>query len=463
TTDDFVKAMEDANSIDLSQFKLWYSQAGTPEIHVSRAYDPKDRTYTLTFKQTCAPTPNQQDKKPFHIPVAIGLLGKDGKEIMLNQLIPPARDGSGNCASTTILELMKTEETFVFAEIPEEPVPSVLRGFSAPVKVKLDLTDEERVFLMANDPDEFNRWDAGQQLEIKLILGLIRDHQAGKPLTLGRSFIEAFGKTLESNMRDKAFQAFALALPAESYLADFMDVIDPTAIHDVRRFVQKTLAETLKQGFLAVYRANRETGPYRPDQESIGRRSLKNICLNYLMELDEPDVRKLCMDQYRTAGNMTDMIVGLANLANTDCPERRDALASFADKWKDDPLVMDKWFSIQALSRLPDTLGTVKALMKHPVFNIRNPNKVRSLIGAFAGNAVRFHDPTGAGYDFLAEQVIALDAMNPQIAARMASAFTTWKRYDEKRKVLMREQLERILKTPKLSKDVHEIIVKSLA
>ena len=464
TTDDFVKAMEDANSVDLSQFRLWYSQAGTPELHVSRSYDAKAKTYTLTVKQTCAPTPGQPDKKPFHIPVALGLLGKDGKEIMLNQLIPPSsRAGAGSCANTTVLELTNAEETFVFTDIPQEPVPSILRGFSAPVKVKFDLTDEERVFLMANDPDEFNRWDAGQQLEIKLLLMLIRDHQEGKPLSLDGAFISAFGKILESNMRDKAFQAFALSLPAETYLADFMDVIDPAAIHEARRFVQKTLADRLKQAFLAVYRANQETGPYRPDQASIGRRSLKNICLNYLVELDDADMRKLCVDQYRTAGNMTDVIVGLANLANTDCPERRDTLASFAEKWKDDPLVMDKWFSIQALSRLPDTLATVKALMKHPAFSIRNPNKVRSLIGAFAANPLRFHDVSGAGYEFLADQVIALDAMNPQIAARMASSFTTWKRYDEKRRGLMKDQLERMLKTPKRSKDLHEIIMKSLA
>jgi aminopeptidase N len=358
---------------------------------------------------------------------------------------------------------MKPEETFVFTDIPEEPVPSILRGFSAPVKIMLDLTDEERLFLMASDADEFNRWDAGQQLAVKLILKLIADHQEGKALSLDQSFIGAFRKTLESAMEDRSFQAFALALPAETYLADFMDVIDPTAIHEARRFVQRTLAENLKESFLAVYHANRDIGPYRPDQESIGRRSLKNTCLTYLMELDQPDTRKLCLDQYRAADNMTDVITSLANIANADCPERRDALASFYEKWKDDPLVMDKWLSIQAMSRLPNTLETVKALLSHPAFNIRNPNKVRSLIGAFSSNAVRFHDPSGAGYEFLADQVIAVNAMNPQIAARLASAFTLWKRYDGKRKGMMKAQLERIMAVPKLSRDVHEIVSKSLA
>ena len=204
--------MEDATGADLSQFKLWYSQAGTPELRVSRSYDQKARTYTLTCKQTCPPTPGQPEKKPFHIPVALGLLGKDGREIILNQLFAP-KGGSERCEGTTVLELMNTEETFVFTDIPEQPVPSVLRGFSAPVKVMLDLTDDERLFLMANDPDEFNRWDAGQQLAVKLILKLIRDYQEGKTLTLDRSFIAAFKKTLESSMQDKSFQAFALALP----------------------------------------------------------------------------------------------------------------------------------------------------------------------------------------------------------------------------------------------------------
>ncbi len=458
TTDDFVKAMEDASNVDLTQFKLWYSQAGTPELHITRSYDAKTKTYSLLIKQTCPPTPGQPEKKPLHIPVTLGLLDTEGKDLPLK-----LQGDSQTTPGTIILQLRKTQETYVFTDVPHDPIPSVLRGFSAPVKVKLELTDDERLFLMAHDSDEFNRWDAGQQLAVKLLLDLIRDHQRGKTLGLDRSFIDAFKKTLESNMQDKAFQAFALALPAETYLADFMNVIDPAAIHEARRFVQKTLAEKLNQSFLAVYRANQDTGPYHADQESIGRRGLKNTCLAYLMELDDPGMRRLCTDQYRIAGNMTDVIAGLANLANTDCPERHEALASFYEKWNDDPLVMDKWLSIQAMSRLPNTLDTVKALMKHPAFNIKNPNKVRSLIGAFAGNAVRFHDPGGAGYEFLAGQVIALDTMNPQIAARLASAFTTWKRYDEKRKGLMKAQLEKILKTPKLSKDVHEIIVKSLA
>jgi aminopeptidase N len=459
TTDDFVKAMEDATGADLGQFKLWYSQAGTPELRVTRVYDAKARTYTLTIKQTCPPTPGQPRKKPFHIPVAVGMLGEDGTDMALKLRGEKAGAGRGG---TKILKVKKSEETFIFIDVPSEPVPSVLRHFSAPVKVNIDLTDEERLFLMANDSDEFNRWDAGQQLAVKLMLQLIRDFQQGKKLKLPPSFISAFNKILGSSMEDKAFQAFALSLPAETYLADFMDVIDPTAIHEVRRSLQRVLAKELRETFFAVYYTNQDAGPYKADQVSVGRRSLKNICLAYLMELDEPGIRKLCMEQFRTAGNMTDVIAGLANLANTDCPERSDALAAFYETWKEDPLVMDKWLSLQALSRLPNALETVKSLMHNPVFNIRNPNKVRSLIGAFSANTVRFHDPGGEGYAFLADQVLAIDPMNPQIAARLVSAFTMWKRYDKKRQALMKEQLERILGTPKLSKDVHEIVSKSL-
>jgi aminopeptidase N len=459
TTDDFVKAMEDANGADLAQFKLWYTQAGTPELAVTRRFDPRAKSYELSFTQTCPPTPGQPEKKPMHIPVEIGLLGKDGKDLALT--LETEKRGNGE-TGTIILELKKPEETFVFTDIPHEPVPSILRHFSAPVKVRLDLTDDERLFLMANDSDEFNRWDAGQQLAVKLILDLIKDYQEGRPLLLDNLFIDAFGKTLESNMTDKAFQAFALMLPAETYLADFMPVIDPEAVHEARKFVQQVLAASLKTVFLRVYHANEATDPYRIDQGSVGKRGLKNTCLAYLSELEDPDVSELCVRQFKTGGNMTDVMAALANLANSECSERTEALEAFSAKWKDDPLVMDKWLAIQATSRLPNTLETVKALTRHPAFNIKNPNKVRALIGAFSSNPVRFHDRSGAGYEFLADHVIAIDTANPQIASRLVSAFTLWRRYDEKRKALMRAQLERILKTPNLSKDVHEVVSKSL-
>jgi len=460
TIDDFLKAMEDANNTDLGQFQRWYAQAGTPELQVTRAYNAKTKTYALTIKQTCPPTPGQPAKEPFHIPVAVGLLDNYGRDLPLT--LDRGTDQQAD-SSTIVLHLRKEEETFFFPGVPEKPVPSILRHFSAPVKVKSDLTDDEHLFLMANDSDEFNRWDAGQQLAVNLLLNLVKDYQHGKTPKLDRNFVSAFNKTLVSGMPDKAFQTVALSLPAETYLADFMHVIDPTAIFEARRFVQKTLATELKETFLAIYYTNQDTGPYRVDQASIGRRSLKNICLAYLMELDEPGIRKLCMEQYRNAENMTDRVASLATLANFDCTERSDALASFYETWKHDPLVMDKWLSIQALSRLTTTLNTVKLLMADPAFSLKNPNKVRALIGAFSSNTVRFHAPEGEGYVFLADQVLAINTLNPQIAARLVSAFTMWKRYDEKRKALMKAELERILAAPKLSRDVHEIVSKSLA
>jgi aminopeptidase N len=460
TTDDFVKAMEDATGADLSQFKFWYSQAGTPELQVSRSYDPGARQYSLTFRQTCPATPGQPDKKPFHIPVAVGLIGRDGKDLELNI---EGSTGKGGNGERSVLELKRSEETFVFTNVPHEPIPSILRGFSAPVRIKLDLTDEERLFLMAYDGDEFNRWDSGQQLCVKLILKRVKDLQEGRALSLDRAFIDAFKKSLESDLRDKAFQAFALTLPGETWLADFMAEIDAAAIHEARRFVQKTLAAELRGSFLAVYRANQDTGPYCHDQEAIGRRSLKNTCLAYLGELEDKEARGLCMEQFKTAGNMTDSVTALAILANIDCPERNEALGAFYEKWKDDPLVVDKWLMVQALSRLPGTLDRVKELTHHAAFNIKNPNKVRALIGSFSqGNPVRFHDPGGSGYVFLADHVLAIDPLNPQIAARLANPFTSWKRYDEERKALMRAQLERILNTPNISRDTYEVVSKSL-
>lgn len=457
TTDDFVQALEDAAGADLSRFRRWYFQAGTPELHVTRSYDAITRLYALTFRQTCPPTPGQPAKEPLHIPIAVGLLDKSGANMPL-QLAGEELPLVG----TRVLHLREAEETFIFINIPQEPVPSLLRGFSAPMKVKCDLTDEERLFLMAHDSDAFNRWDAGQQLAVKFILSLVRDYQEDRPMALERKFVEAFQQTLERPVADKAFQAQILTLPSETYLADALEVIDPDAVYEARKFVRQTLAEALKDTFLTVYQHNQDAGPYRLDPEAMGRRSLKNVCLAYLMELTDGDVHDICLRQFAQAGNMTDVMAALTSIANHGGREREEALTAFYEKWQDDPLVVDKWLALQAVSRLSDTLERVKVLTGHPAFTLRNPNKVRSLIGAFATNAVRFHEASGAGYAFLADHILTLDPMNPQIAARLASAFATWRRYDAQRRSLMQVQLERILQAAKLSKDVYEIVSKSL-
>ena len=459
TTDDFVQAMADANAMDLEQFKRWYSQAGTPELAVSTRYDRETRTYTMTIRQSCPPTPGQKTKAPFHVPLAVGLLDRDGRDLPL-QLDGESRAPDG---FTRILELREPEQSFRFINVPSEPVPSLLRGFSAPVKLGTALSNDDLVFLLAHDTDACNRWEAAQQLAIRIMQDLIARYRQGGKLELKTGFIDALRRTLLNRGLDQALIAEAMALPGEGYLADLMEVADPEAIHAVRRFVRRALAAALKRDLLRVYAENHEPGRYRFDAQSAGQRRLKNQCLSYLMELEEPELMSLCEQQFSQADNMTDVLGALRPLANTECPERQTALAGFYEKWKHEPLVVNKWLAIQAGSRLPGALSEVKQLLDHPAFEIKNPNKVRALIGGFChGNPVRFHDASGAGYEFLAEQVLRLDAFNPQVAARLVGAFNRWRKYDQQRQELMQAQLQRIESTPELSKHVYEIVSKAL-
>ncbi len=458
TTDDFVGAMEDANRRDLTQFRRWYTQAGTPEISATGHYDPAARIYTLTLRQTCPPTPGQQHKEPFHLPVAMGLLDAQGTDL------PLQLDGESAAAGTTrVLELREAEQDFRFINVAQPPLPSLLRGFSAPVKLHSDTTREQLAFQLAHDSDAFNRWEAGQRLAGEIILELVATYRSGKEMRLDDSFVQALTKALESDL-DPALVAQLLSLPSELYLAEAMSVVDVDGIHLAREFVRRTLAERLRDAFETVYHANSTSGAYRFDSVHVARRSLKNLALGYLMTLNDAVSRKLCLAQFESADNMTDSIAALTALANTDCAERAPALAAFYAKWQHDPLVLDKWFGLQATSRLPETLAEVRALTAHPAFEITNPNKVYSLIGAFArGNPVRFHDASGEGYQFLADKVLQIDAFNPSVAARMLSALSRWRKYDAKRQALMQAQLQRILAQPGLSRDAYEIASKSLA
>ncbi|GBC63440.1 aminopeptidase N [Desulfonema ishimotonii] len=460
--EEFVGAMADANGADFSQFMRWYSQAGTPEVTVKRAYDAENRTYALTFTQKCPPTPDMADKAPMHIPVALGLLGRDGEDMPL-QLRGESEPGP----TTRVLELRAAEETFEFVNVPEAPVPSILRGFSAPVRLRAGYTDEEQAFLFACDSDEFNRWDAGQNLFAKVMLRLIRDIRVGTAPDLRPDMIESFRQTLRNTDLDKSFIAQALTLPTESELAILMSEsgdIDPDAIHAARHFTVRTLAQALKSDFEQVFDENRDAGPYRVEPEAIGRRSLKNLALGYLGKLETPAVSRFIAAQFQKADNMTDEIAALSVLSHMDCEEREPAIARFYERWQSDVLVLDKWFALQAAARLPGTLDKVKALLEHPDFSIKNPNKVRALIGAFCGmNPWRFHDASGAGYEFLADRVIELNAINPQIASRMVAVLNHWKKYDAGRQALMKTQLERIAATPDLSENVYEIVSKALA
>ncbi|WP_114858257.1 aminopeptidase N [Azospirillum brasilense] len=458
TCDDFAAAMSDATGVDLTQFKRWYRQAGTPELDVSGAYDDAAKTYRLTVKQTVPPTPGQPVKEPMHIPLVMGLLGPDGADLPLRLTGEAEPVGASHT-----LHITEAEQTFTFVDVPARPVPSLLRGFSAPVKLRADLTDGDLTFLMANDSDAFNRWEAGQTLATRLLLSLVADRQAGRELALPQSFIDAVGAVLKDADQDPAFAAQALVLPTESYLGTQMEVIDPDAIHAVREFARRRLAEALRPGWLDTHRRNAGNEPFSVDAAAIGRRALKNLCLAYLMALEDEEALGLCLGQYRGAQAMTDVMAALQFLSNSNAPERDEAIAAFYERWKGEALVVDKWFGVQATSHRPDALERVTALLSHPAFEIRNPNKVYALIGGFAGgNPVRFHDTSGAGYRFLADQVLRLDPMNPQVAARMVGPFSRLRRYDAPRRALMKAELERIVATPGLSPDVFEVASKSL-
>ena len=459
TCDDYVAAMADANDADFTQFKRWYHQAGTPELTVSDDYDPAVRRYTLTIRQSCPPTPGQPHKEPFHIPLALGLLDAEGRDL------PLQLDGEDEPGETTrVLELRELEHVFHFINIPARPIPSLLRGFSAPVKINSAESDADLRFRLAHDRDDFNRWDAGQTLAVRAILGLVEERRQDRAWTLPESFGAAFGRALTSGA-DPALLAQVLTLPGEGYLAEQMDMVDVDGIHAARRFVQRTLAEWLREPLLVTYQTlqGQERDGYRIDAAAIGQRALKNVCLDYLMQLDDVDLRALCLEQFDAAGNMTDQLGALAALGNDDSPERAKALATFYARWRCEALVVDKWLSLQATSRLPGTLAVVRGLMAHEAFNLRNPNKVRALIGAFSqANPWHFHAADGSGYTFLADRILDLNAFNPQIAARLVAAFTRWRKYDPARQQGMREQLERILAAPELSPDVYEIAAKSL-
>jgi aminopeptidase N len=458
TTDDFAQAMQDASGVDLSQFKRWYDQAGTPVLEVGSSYDAGAKRYTLTVQQSCPPSPGQPDKLAFHIPFAVGLIDADGKDV------PLRLEGEAQAAGTTrVLSLKALAQRYTFVDVPSLPVPSLLRGFSAPVLLRYPYTVDELTHLMAHDQDAVNRWEAGQRLALEILLDGIARHRAGRLPGFPASFVDAFARVLADGPADPAFAADALSLPSEGYIAEQMKVVDPDAIHAVRVGLRRHLALALRSQLLATYASQNISGPYSPDAEAAGRRALRNLCLGYLMELEDPDIRSLTLSQFTVANNMTDAMAALSALVNTDCPERQAALDGFYAKWKEEPLVVDKWLGVQATSRLPGTLAEVRRLMAHEAFNVKNPNKVYALIGGFRGNQVRFHAADGGGYEFLADQVIVLDALNPTVAARMARGFDRWKKFDAGRQAKARHALERIRDAQGLSKDTFEVVTRALA
>ncbi|MBU0455261.1 MAG: aminopeptidase N [Gammaproteobacteria bacterium] len=457
TCDDFVQAMQEANDVDLSQFLLWYSQAGTPTLSLQTQYDAKQKTYALTVKQDIPPTPQQPNKLPMPIPVAFALFDRTGKKMALNI---DQQDALPNSQGLVITE---AEKTFVFEQIKEQPIPSLLRGFSAPVHLHYDYTDEELRFLISHDDDAFARWEAMQIYAKKILLALVDDIQHKKHLELDTTFIDLVKKLLSENLKDLAFTSLMLTLPSEIYLAEFMDVIDVGAIHQARQFASKTIGNALKDLLLKQYAAC-QTKAYDFNVTDVGKRRLKNTCLSYLMHCNDRDICQMCIEQFMTANNMTDQLAALTLLADTDCEQRPKAINEFYVRWKHDPLVIDKWLAVQARSTLPDTIWHMQQLLTHEAFNIKNPNRVYSLLRVFAAqNPLHFHDISGKGYELIMDQIIRLNAFNPQVAARIMQPFTHWKRYDNTRQQLMKAQLKRLKATKDLSADLFEIVQKVLS
>jgi len=453
--EDFLQAMASANNTDLREFGKWYGQSGTPVVTARGEYDAATHTFTLHLTQSNAATHDQADKQPLLIPVAVGLLGSDGSELALQLESETAPAGN-----TRLLLLKSEQQSFVFQGIFEAPIPSLFRGFSAPVKFNYPYTSRELAVLMQHDSDSFVRWEAAQLLAQREILENVERLASGTGLRLNQDLTDAVSALLADKDSDPALLAEAITLPGEDYLAEQMQVVDVDGIHAARRFVKSGLANTLKDSFMDRYKSA-NTGKYSKSRESMAARSLRNVCLSYLLEASGGD--DLAARQLQSSDNMTDTLAALQGLVWADAPGADAALTAFDEKWRNDALVMDKWFSIQASIPGGRTLARVQTLLDHPAFSITNPNKVRSVIGVFSMlNPTGFHAADGSGYRFHADQVIALDILNPQVAARMAGAFNQWTRFDDKRQILMKAELERIASSDKLSSNVSEIVNSAL-
>ncbi|WP_456373754.1 aminopeptidase N [Thiolapillus sp.] len=453
TTDDFVRCMEDASGRNLQQFRHWYDYAGTPKLKIRGEYHPDEQRYRLRVRQQVPDTPGQTNKPPFHIPLVVGLLDSHGRDMPLQR-----KDASER---PELLEITQSEQIFEFQHVAEMPVPSLLRGFSAPVKLNYPYSDAELVFLMAHDSDGFNRWDAGQELAQRVLLKLVA--HAPEAADLLAEYSHAFHRALDAAHTDPALLSEVLSLPSETVLGERMEVVDVDGIHLAREQMKAHIGRTLYHDLLAHYRAMTDEGEYQITPQAMGRRRLKNLLLTYLVASGNEQAEELCTTQYRSGKCMTDVIHALALAADGNHPARQEMLEDFAARWQEDPLVMDKWFSVQARSSREDTLQNIVRLQEHPAFSVTNPNKVRALIGSFAAaNPVRFHSADGKGYTFLVDKVLQLDSINPQIAARLMRNLARWRHYDNSRQEHARAQLERVAGQSGVSRDVFEVASKSL-
>ncbi|MEE3012098.1 MAG: aminopeptidase N, partial [Pseudomonadota bacterium] len=461
TTEDFVRAMEEASGVDLQQFRRWYSQAGTPVLTVTGSHSKADKSFTLRVKQSCPSTPGQPEKQDFHIPLRIGLLDQHGKPLLLL--------GSGFSGDKTdeVLHITSPDQEFTFKGIEQEPIPSLLRGFSAPVRLNYDYSQEALALLISHDEDGFNRWNASQALAMRVLESLqLCEPVAKSARLLLVAYRAILSSALADESRDRALLAHLLSVPQLGGLIEQAEVADVESIYTARESLLTHLASELAVKFAELFEVVPATTMYRADSGSIANRALRNLCLSYLLRGNEARWAGVAFQQFQNANNMTDQLAALRMLVAGKKTESEklanQALDDFYQRWCDEPLVVDQWLSVQAVAQKPGTLSTVEALIDHPAFELKNPNKVRALIGAFCSqNHLGFHDISGAGYAFLAEQVIALDNINPQIAARLLTPLTRWQKFDANRQKLMQAELLKIKSISSLSKDVYEVVEKS--
>lgn len=460
TTEDFIHAMSIANNnYDFEQFKRWYFQAGTPEVNVKWEHDKLNHTLSLHFEQSCPPTPEQDRKLPFLIPLKIGLIGENGKDLHLKlkdstTAQPQLKDG--------IIHLRSEAETIVFSDIKVEPKLSINRNFTAPIKLHIPYHNQDLAYLLAYDSDEFNRYEAGQVLAERLIFKMVEDFHKGQEPVLDSSYVEAWGKLLNDDKLDPAIKAECLSIPHQAILNQGHSPIDYQAIHQMRLKVLQNLGATFKDKIHEIYEANIEKGTFKTDHHAMGKRSLKNWALAMLAIGSANDFKTLAHKQFSNSNNMTDELSALKVLSNIDCDHRHETLASFYQKWKHETLVMQKWLSVQASSFLPCTFDDVIKLENDPVYNKTVPNLFRSLWMTFAMNYIHFHHETGRGYKLVADKIIDLDKLNPQMASRVSTAFRDYKKVKPSLRPLMKTELSRILEKPGLSKNTYEIVSKIL-
>jgi aminopeptidase N len=458
TVEQFVQCFADVSNTDLTQFMLWYSQAGTPEVVATGSYDAGAKSYRLELAQSIPPTPGQPSKQPTVIPLAVSLAGREGRDL-------PLKLDDGRVLERGVLTLTKAVETFVFADVAEQPVASLNRGFSAPIKLSANLSADDLRFLAAHDADPFNRWQALQTLATRLLVDNTAASRASRPARHDPGLLDALSATLADGALEPAFVALALTLPGEAEIArEIGHDVDPDAVFAARAALRAAVGEYLAGPLFDHYRRLSERGPYRPDAASAGRRMLRNTCLDLLAATRRPETISLAIRQYQAADNMTDRMAALSALSLCDVPERAAALDDFYARYADDPLIVDKWLTLQATIPEPATLDRVKALTSHRAFSFANPNRVRALIHAFAlANQKEFNRADGAGYQFIVDTVLALDPKNPQLAARLVSALKNWRMLEPVRRERAEVALRRVATAPSLSPDVDDIVRRALA